>query len=201
MIDQILTEGSIPMILAGLLAAGVGIPLPEDGLLLAAGVMTHRNAESWMFVLAAAYCAVLVADSLIFSAGYIFGDAILKRRPFSWIATPNRRDRVGQIFEERGAFAVFVGRFITGMRGAIFITAGTQRMSFRTFLLWDALAALITIPIVFGLGFLFHSQLDVVKDLLATAQTSIAVAAAVLLGGGLYWRMRKSRAEAAVSKG
>jgi len=191
--DDILSYGSIPMLLAGILAAGVGVPLPEDGLLLATGVLTHRNAETWWMVLIAAYIAVLVADSMIFGAGYIFGDPILKRRPFRWLITPTRRERVTRIFHERGAFAVFIGRFISGMRGAIFITAGTERMSFRTFLFWDALAALITIPVVFGLGFVFHARLDVVKEMLSTAQTGIAVGAAILLVGGYFLWARQSR--------
>jgi membrane protein DedA with SNARE-associated domain len=194
MFDEILSYGSIPMMLGGILAAGVGVPLPEDGLLLATGVLTHRNAETWWFVLAAAYVAVLCADSLIFGAGYLFGDPILKRRPFRWLITPERRSRVTTIFEKKGAFAVFVGRFATGMRGAIFITAGTERMPYRTFLFWDAMAALITIPVVFGLGYAFHSQLDVVKEILSTAQTGIGIGAVVVMVVGYVLWARRAKA-------
>ncbi len=200
MLDEILSYGSIPALLAGLLGAGVGVPLPEDGLLLAIGVLAHRNAEVWWLVLASAYFTVLTADSMLFAVGYKFGDPVLKRRPFRWIVTPTRRKKVTKIFHERGGFAIFIGRFITGMRGAIFITAGCERMSFRTFLFWDAVAAIITIPAVFGLGYLFHSQLDLVRETLATAQLGVAVfAVAALALSYVIWSRRAKRMAAATS--
>lgn len=195
MIEQLLSGGSISLIVAGLLAAGVGAPLPEDGLLLAAGVLAHRGEMMWPVVLAVLYVTVLCADSILFFLGYRFGEPLLARRPLRWIVTPERRERVSGLFERRGAQAIFIGRFIVGLRAVVFVVAGLERVRPRVFLFWDAVAALITVPLLFGLGFYFHSRIDEVRAAVATGQRGIAIVAVSALVLWIGWRWFKRRGE------
>lgn len=184
MFEELLAKGSIPLIVAGLLAAGVGAPLPEDGLLLAGGVITHQAKMTWWIVLAILYFTVLTADTILFALGYRFGEPMLARRPLKWVVTPARRERVTRLFARRGAQAIFFGRFIVGLRAVVFVIAGIERVKPRVFFFWDALAALITVPVIFGLGYAFHSQIDVVREYVANTQRGIAV---VLVFAFLAW--------------
>lgn len=44
MLERLIAFGSLPLLVVALLAAGLGVPLPEDVVLLAAGVVSHRAA-------------------------------------------------------------------------------------------------------------------------------------------------------------
>lgn len=193
MLQELIAKGSISLIVVGLLASGVGAPFPEDGLLLAGGVLTHRNELEWWGVLTTLYVTVLAADSLLFTLGYLFGEPMLARRPLRWIVTPQRRERVTRLFARHGALAIFLGRFVLGLRAVVFVIAGVERVRPRVFLFWDGVAALITVPVIFGLGYTFHSQLDVVRAYMANTQ--YAVAGMFLLGVSSWavWRWRKRR--------
>ena len=58
---------------------------------------------------------------------------------------------------------VFCGRFVVGLRSAIFFAAGTAGVSARLFLLVDTLAALISVPFFVWLGWRFASDLHRVE--------------------------------------
>lgn len=194
MLQELIAKGSIPLIIAGLLASGVGAPLPEDGLLLAGGVLAHRDALAWWEALAMLYATVLAADSLLFTLGYCFGEPMLARKPLKWIVTPQRRERVTRLFARHGALAIFLGRFVLGLRAVVFVIAGVERVRPRVFLFWDGVAALITVPVIFGLGYMFHSQLDTVRVYLASTQYALASLFVLGVAGWLGWSWRRRRA-------
>lgn len=193
MLQELIAKGSIPLIVAGLLASGVGAPFPEDGLLLAGGVLAHKTSQVWWGVLAVLYLTVLVADALLFTLGYLFGEPMLARRPLRWIVTPERRARVTRLFEKHGALAIFLGRFVLGLRAVVFVIAGVERVKPRVFLFWDAMAALITVPVLFGLGYVFHSKLDVVRAYVTSTQRFVAILFLALLVFWVGWTWRKRR--------
>ena len=150
-------------------------------------------------MLALLYATVLGADSLLFFLGYRFGEPMLARRPLRWVVTPARRERVTRLFARRGAQAIFFGRFIVGLRAVVFVIAGIERVKPRVFFFWDALAALITVPVIFGLGYAFHSQIDVVRDYVANTQRGVAaiVVLAVVVWLIWTWLARRKAARAA----
>jgi membrane protein DedA with SNARE-associated domain len=192
-LQELIAKGSIPFIVAGLLASGIGAPLPEDGLLLAGGVLTHQTGLAWWWVLVLLYVTVLMADSILFILGYRFGEPMLARRPLRWIVTPSRRERVTLLFAKHGALTIFLGRFILGLRAVVFVIAGVERVKPRVFLFWDAMAALITVPVIFGLGYAFHSQIDVVRAHVESAQLGVAILLITLLLCLGIWTWRKRR--------
>ncbi len=193
MLEDLIAQGSIPLIVVGLLASGVGAPFPEDGLLLAGGVLTHRGGQTWWGVLTVLYITVLIADSLLFMIGYLFGEPMLARRPLRWFVTPQRRERVTRLFTKHGALAIFLGRFVLGLRAVVFVIAGVERIKPRVFLFWDAVAALITVPVLFGLGYVFHSKLDIVRSYVSNTQRGVALLFLVLSVCWVGWTWQKRR--------
>jgi membrane protein DedA with SNARE-associated domain len=192
-LDTLLRYGSLPLLLAGLLAAGIGVPIPEDPLLLAAGVLSHRSGWPWWWVLAGTYAAVILADTALFAFARHFGDSLLRRWPFRRIMTPARLERVTNLLGRHGSKAIFVGRHLSGFRSVVFILAGIRRLPYRTFVLWDGLAGLITVPLMFGLGYLFSAHAAAVEaDVARTEHWLAAVAGLVVLVWYWWWRRRSS---------
>ncbi|MEZ4462683.1 MAG: DedA family protein [bacterium] len=194
MVDKLVGSGSIGVIIGGLLAAGLGAPIPEDPLIVAGGVIAHRGDHAWWVLLPTFLVCAIVADSGLFALGWKFGPTLLDRRPFRWLVTPSRRVKVQRLFEEKGPYAVFLGRHMSGLRTVVFLFAGSQRMDFRRFILWDTLAAAISLPLVFAMGYFFSSHIDAVMRGVDRTEHWIGFAVAIAaLCGWAVWSHRKNK--------
>ena len=77
-------------------------------------------------------------------------------------------DRARDLVVRRDSLAVLTGRALIGMRVPVFFVAGTMGISFRKFVLWDALGLLVTTPILLGLGaYLGEPIVDILTAMLA----------------------------------
>lgn len=194
MLERFIQFGSLPLLVAALLAAGLGLPIPEDIVVIAGGVLAHRSTLPWPVVLAALYAGAIGSDCILYAVARHYGERLLSRAPFRWILSSDRRARVRHLFAQYGARAVFVGRHLGGVRALVFAMAAIEGVPFRVFLLWDGLAGLVTVPCVFALGYLFSSHVNVVAQGLARAEDWALLALALAAGAGwLAWRWRRSR--------
>jgi membrane protein DedA with SNARE-associated domain len=199
MLERFIQLGSLPLLVAALLVAGFGVPIPEDVVLIAGGVLAHRTAQlpgsaAWESVLVALYVGAIGADCILFAVVRRYGEGLLGRAPFRWLLTSDRRARVRRLFSEYGARALFVGRHLGGVRAVVFAMAALEGVPFRVFLFWDGLAGLFTVPFVFGLGYLFSSHVSTVAEGLARAEHWVLCALGVgSLLSWFFWRRRRSR--------
>jgi len=197
LLDWLLTHGSYALFLGVLLLAGLGMPLPEDVVLIAAGVLSKTGLVNlWI---ASAVCAfgVLAGDALLFTIARHVGPSILVRRPFRWFLTRERRQRIETLFKQKGGWVVFGARHLAGLRAPVFATAAVHGMPFRKFILWDALGLLVSAPIIIGLGYFFADNIQQVLgdfrkiERLATFLVLIAILSALWF----YFKSRAARAE------
>ncbi|QOZ82824.1 MULTISPECIES: DedA family protein [Chromobacterium] len=184
-----------------LLVCGFGVPIPEDITLVAGGIISglgYTNVH-WMFLVGMA--GVLAGDGIMFTAGRVFGNRVLKFRPIARILTQERFEAVQEKFEKYGNWVLFVARFLPGLRSPIFITAGmTRRVSYWRFLLMDGFAALISVPVWVYLGYYGAANREWLMTMVHRGQAGIlAVVAALLLGVAFVW-MRRRRQHQCVKK-
>ena len=137
---------------------------------------------------------VLAGDGMMFAAGRIYGDKILKFRPIARVMTPKRYAQVQEKFDKYGNWVLFVARFLPGLRTPIFITAGISgKVSYLRFLLMDGFAALISVPIWVYLGDYGASNQEWLMEKVHQFQyglfTLIGLGALVL--GYFWWRKRQ----------
>ncbi|MCB9653622.1 MAG: DedA family protein [Deltaproteobacteria bacterium] len=192
-LEKVLAAGSFPLVVVGLLLAGIGVPIPEDPLLLVAGVLAHRSptTEPWWALLPMAYVSVVGADCGLFWMARRMGESILRRRPFKYLVTDKRRATVRHLFDRYGPYAVFAGRHMSGVRAVVFILAGVERMPFSLFLMWDALAALVTVPVVFTLGYLGAAHVAAIETGMAKLEHWLLFGGALaLILGWVVWSRR-----------
>lgn len=183
---------SIPIMMAALLAGGVGAPIPEDAVLLAGGAYTSVERAPWLLTFVLLYASAVAADCIIYGLARRFGESWLQKPPLRWLLTGSRRAHVRALFERFGARAVFVGRHITGFRVVVFALAGLERVSFRAFLFWDCLGALLTMPALFAAGYIFSAHVESIREGVASVERWLAVGAALLaLSAWLLWQYRR----------
>ncbi|MBP6506024.1 MAG: DedA family protein [Opitutaceae bacterium] len=135
-----------------LLLCGLGVPVPEDVVLIAAGVLGQIDGRSWVQVSGFMYLGVLIGDSMIFFAGKYLGTRLLASAWLRRIVSPEKQAKVEDYFIRHGSAGLFIGRFLPGLRAPIFFTAGSMKVSYLKFLCFDGAAALISVPVFVWLG-------------------------------------------------
>src|SRR4051812_7227016 len=82
-----------------LLLCGLGLPIPEDIVLIAAGALGVLDERPWFEVSALMYAGVMGGDSIIFFAGKYFGPSLRTASWFQRIFPANKQDKVEVLFE------------------------------------------------------------------------------------------------------
>jgi membrane protein DedA with SNARE-associated domain len=176
-----------------LLLCGLGLPIPEDISLIAAGYFSWRGVLEVSKAFLVCFAAVLAGDSAAFFMGRYFGRRVLASRLARKYFTPKRQLRVRAYFRKFGSKVVLVGRFTPGLRFTIFFTAGTLHLRPPVFLIYDFSAAAFTVPILVYMAWLFGGQIDAVVRYARHTEHGIMVAvviAAVVIGMKA-WRRHK----------
>ena len=177
-----------------LFVAGLGVPIPEEAPVFAAGVLASQGIVKWWLVLAVCFVGVLSGDVALYWVGHHWGEHIMDWRLTRLVLTPDRERMVVAAYRRHGVKIVFTARFVAGFRAAAFLTAGIVRISFWKFLLVDAVAALVGVPLGFGLAYLFTDQLPEILHGVHRVERLLILAALVVVAAVIaYAAYRKSR--------
>ena len=174
-----------------LFATGLGLPIPEEGPIMAAGVLAQELVIRWWIALPICLIGVLSGDTVLYWVGHHWGERILDWRAVRWVLSREREERLKAAYHRHGVKILFTARHVVGLRAAAFLTAGIAHVPFWRFIVADTAAALIGVPVSFGIAFLFTDQL---QHLLADVQRLerwLALYALLALAGWigyLAWR-------------
>lgn len=147
---------------AVLLLCGMGLPMPEDIALLAGGFLVHRGIIRYPITLAVSLLGVVAGDNSLFFLGRRFGTGLVRYFGLNRPGSKAQIERIRAFMHRHGHRAIFYARFLAGLRALIYLTAGSFGVTPLRFLLYDLLGAVISVPIVVSIGYLFGGQLEVV---------------------------------------
>jgi membrane protein DedA with SNARE-associated domain len=152
---------SVHLTLAGiLLLCGLGLPIPEDISLISGGYMAHLGVVSVHTVFLVCLAAVLGGDCAAFFLGHYFGRRILNWGPIKRLFSARKQLRVRAYFRKYGSKMIFIGRFLPGLRFSIFLSAGTLHVRPAVFLVYNSLAALLSVPLLVYSAWFFGEHID-----------------------------------------
>jgi membrane protein DedA with SNARE-associated domain len=169
----------------------MGVPVPAETALIAAALLAHKGSMDVATLVLLAASAAILGDNVGFAIGRRYG-----RRLFLFQGPLLRHRRKllehGEpFFARHGPKAVFLGRWVSGLRIASAWLAGMNRMRWRTFLFWNALGGIAwAASVTLSVYFLGH----VAERAIAIAGPAAAGLAAALLASFLLWRWRQRRA-------
>jgi membrane protein DedA with SNARE-associated domain len=170
------------LVLGILLACGIGLPIPEDITLFAAGLLCYYGLTNLGLMIGVALFGVIAGDSLIFYLGHHFGRKLTKKWFFHKLLPDDRLTAVQRKFKRRGNKLIFAARFMPGLRAPIYFSAGTLHLPPRVFWFYDGMAALISVPLIIGAVYYFGDELDKVVRVIQRIEHGIVfVIAGVLL--------------------
>ncbi len=185
-----------PTLLGILIVASLGIPIPEDIPLIAAGVIlaTHPEVASWSGTLLVALLGIMSGDLVLYSFGRFVGPGLVRHRLVRWMITPRRFARTAQQFRKHGAWACFFGRFFVGIRAMMCMTAGATRYPYWKFFLADCAGAVLSIPLFVGLGYWFAGMIPTLRRWLVGVNSAALIGVVILvIGIIIYWKLRGFR--------
>ena len=176
-----------------LILGGMGFPFPEDGVLIASGLLIAHGVVKLAPALMVIYPALLIADFILYSIGRKYGRMVVEHKRFSRIVSPAVLSRLEEKFKRWGALTVFLGRHFVGFRAPIFIISGVMRISRIKFLIADGLSAIITISITLGLGYLGGNSLMILKKDITRVDYILILALVILVAGWIILRYFRDR--------
>jgi membrane protein DedA with SNARE-associated domain len=141
-------------IFAWLYFTGIGIPpCPEEaGILYAASVTASTPEVRWWLAWPAAGLGIICADTTLYGLGRWWGPRLFEYRWVRRIVKPDRRRRIEDRFKKHGLKLLLTARLLPPLRTGVFLLAGALRYSFATFLLADAIYAVVGVGLFFFLG-------------------------------------------------
>jgi membrane protein DedA with SNARE-associated domain len=183
-VNHLVEVSGYPLLFLIVMAEASGVPVPGETGLITAGILASRHKLQIEPVIALAAAGAIVGDNI----GYLIG-----RKGGRWLLErPGRfhRQRLQALqsgetfFERHGPKAVFLGRFVLGLRVWASWLAGATHMRWRSFFLWNALGG-ITWATAIGLVayFIGHTAGNAIETfgLYGLAAVLLAVASALFM--------------------
>jgi membrane-associated protein len=185
-----------PLLFALIAVETMGIPLPGESALITAAIVAGRGKLDITTVIAVAAAAAIVGDNIGFAIGRRFGRRVLlsDRGPF-----PRHRRRLIEMgepfFERHGPKAVFLGRWVAGLRITAAWLAGASRMNWPIFLVYNALGGIAWAASI-GLAAYFAGH---TAEKIVTTLGWAGAAVVVVAGAAIYVAAKRRGARGARS--
>jgi membrane protein DedA with SNARE-associated domain len=173
-------------------AAFAGLFVPGESLVLASGFFAHQGILQLDAVMAAVALGAITGDNIGYYLGRRLGREWLLRHGSRFGLRQNRLAQAENFFKRQGPKAVFVGRFIGFARALVPFVAGASRMSYRKFVIYDALGAVLwTIGFV-TLGYVLGASWQVAEKWIG--RSSLILGGVILVVAVVVWvRRRRAR--------
>ncbi len=182
-INGLLTTYGYAAVFLLVAAESLGIPLPGETILIAAGVYaghTHRLSVWAIFAVAAA--AAVIGDNIGFWIGDKGGYRLV-RRYGRYVRVDEAKLKVGRyVFDRHGGKVVFFGRFVSVLRTYAAFLAGTLRMRWRSFLVFNAAGGILWAGLY---SFGSYAAGDALNRVSGRISLGIGIAAVVVVVAGI----------------
>ena len=106
----------------------------------------------WWLALPACVAGVLSSDTVLYGMGRYWRERVLQWRMVRLVLNLEREERLKMAYGQHAVKTIVAVRHVMGLRAAAFLTAGIVQVPFSTFLLADGAAALVGVPLAFGLA-------------------------------------------------
>jgi membrane protein DedA with SNARE-associated domain len=193
LVDKLLgVPGWVVLVVMGLVvfaedALFVGFVLPGETVAVLSGVAAKFGHVSLTGCVAVAIVAAVVGDSVGYEIGKHLGARVLEMDFLQ-----DRKERIEKAQEflaRRGGSAVFLGRWIAFFRAVMPALAGTARMPYPKFLVWNAAGGIVWGATVVLLGYAAGASYKTIESRFGS--TTAYVLGGVVVVGLAVWFVRR----------
>jgi membrane protein DedA with SNARE-associated domain len=152
-LHQFVGHWSYAAIFVVVVLGNVGLPVPEETILALAGYLVWRGKLRLSLVLGVGILSAVVGDNIGYWLGRRYGQTALPRYARWVLGHPERLETMLGFVQRRGPLAVFVARFVPGVRFTAGPLAGALGMPFPSFLIANVAGAAIYVPVMVAAGY------------------------------------------------
>ncbi|MCE9585168.1 DedA family protein [Candidatus Nomurabacteria bacterium] len=158
--------------------SNVIIPIPEEGVLLVLGFLSGTPAVNGFIMVPVVFLGLLISDIIMYSLARHGSKIVnfLYKKVFA-----SRLEDKKEWIETNINKVVFFSRFLVQLRFLGPFFAGHNKMPFRKFLVYDALALAIYVPLYVFLGWYFHNRVELIVDGIGKIRNIIILAVVFIL--------------------
>lgn len=197
MLDFVTQHVSYLGIVMALVLAGLGLPIPEEVVVIVAGVASRHDVLNPWLAFAACLAGAIAGDCVMYSIGYHFGHKLAREHPwYAGFLTVEREKKVERMLAQHGLKVFFVARFLVGLRSPIYLTAGILRIPLRKFLAVDATCATVVVGSFFGLSYVFAKHIHHWWEMIRQAEVAFTVTVVAAVVGVILWIYFRERQRA-----
>lgn len=190
-LDDLLSHYGYAAVLAFVMVESLGVPFPGETMVISAALyagLTHRLVV-WL-IWASASAGAIAGDNVGFGIGR-WGGYRLLRRYGSKVRLDEAKLKVGRlVFDRHGGKVVFFGRFVSVLRTYAAFLAGSNRMAWVRFLIFNAAGGIVWSGI-FAVGFYYAGH--ALKRVRGPVDVGLGVAAAIIVVAFIAWVRRHER--------
>lgn len=196
MFDTLLND-VLPYVGLGIpiLLTGMGLPVPEEFLVIGAGIASHNGFFEPVAALLTCIVAAMLGDCCMYGIGYHFGHGLVREhRWFARMWNPRRERHMEQRIRQHGLKVLFITRFLVGVRTPVYVAAGVLRVPFRQFIFCDLISASVVVSLFFGLSYKFAEQFITIWQKIKRAELALTVTiVAAIVAAVVYFYIRHRR--------
>jgi membrane protein DedA with SNARE-associated domain len=178
-----------------IILGSIGIPVPEESIMLLAGLLVWEKKLKFLVVLLIGVLSTVSGDNLGYWAGRRYGRATIERYGQKLLINSERLDVMQNFVNRHGQVAVFLARFIPGLRFLAGPLTGIAGMPFRRFFIANIAGAAVYVPLTvafgyaFGLG--FGQYIPWLEGYLTKAEHIVIAAITITAVASFTWRAFK----------
>ena len=147
----------------GVMLESSGVPLPGETILIASGVLVEQGYLDLDNVIVFGILGAVIGDQLGYWVGRKGGRPFVVRWGRYALITPKRLSRAEWFFKRHGGKAVFLARFVAGLRVFGALVAGISSMHWRTFLFYNTLGGACWATTAVLAGYFLGGSLDLLE--------------------------------------
>jgi membrane protein DedA with SNARE-associated domain len=174
----------------GVMLESAGVPLPGEAILITAGALVHRGNLDLGDTLLFGILGAVIGDQIGYWVGRLGGRPFALRWGRHAFITPERLGHAEAFFARHGGRAVFLARFVTGLRVFGALVAGTSQMPWVRFALYNALGGTVWATAAVLLGYFLWASISLVEHWVGRA--SLLLVATLALALLLRWTYRRA---------
>ena len=135
-----------------------GFFLPGDSLLFTAGILASKGFFDFWLILAGTILCAFAGDQVGYLTGKKFGPSFFSKDG-SFFRNPKYIRKASEFYEKHGKKAIVLARFVPVVRTFAPILAGSAKMDYPTFTLYNAIGGILWSCAFLGAGLLLGNVL------------------------------------------
>ena len=143
----------------GVMAENASLPVPGETILIIASFYSHHGSLTLSYVIPLATVGCILGDNISFYLGRRLGRPFILQYGRYVLITMKRLAYVERFFETHGDKTIFIQRWITGVRVIGALVAGTTKMPWPRFLLFNCLGAVTWVTAISLMAYFFAVNL------------------------------------------